>query len=325
MTGLTIEHLSVAYGKRGVFNELKMATVAPGSLVALLGANAVGKSTLLKSLAGLQPAGGKVWLNDSELLAMPGAERMQTVGYLPQSLPQSTSLLVWESLCSGYRALRPQLPSAVIERDIQAVLDQLGILDLALRPLSTLSGGQRQMVGLAQVLVRRPQLMLLDEPTSALDMRWQLRVLQLLHEVCRETGAIAVIAIHDINLALRFCDWIAVLGQGRLLAAGPARETISRELLRDAFAIEARVENCSLGWPMVITDGAQTHIKSQATIKSHAPIRANATIKSDALIKSNDNGADLQLHKPPRSAEKTATQNLANSSAEKRDEAIAEN
>lgn len=257
MTGLTIEHLSVAYGKRRVLNELQMEPVVPGSLVALLGANAVGKSTLLKSMAGLKNASGQVWLNDSELLAMPGAERVQKVGYLPQSLPQSTSLLVWEALCSGYRALRPDLPSKVVEHDIQLVLEQLGILELALRPLSTLSGGQRQMVGLAQVLVRRPQLMLLDEPTSALDMRWQLRVLQLLHEVCRETGAIAIIAIHDINLALRFCDWIAVLSQGSLLAAGPARETISADLLRDAFGIEARVENCSLGWPIVVTDGAK--------------------------------------------------------------------
>lgn len=301
MTGLTLERLSVAYGKRRVLHDLHMEPVAPGSLVALLGANAVGKSTLLKSLAGLQHASGKAWLNNFELLGMSGAERVQTVGYLPQSLPQSTSLLVWEALCSGYRALRPDLTSAVVERDIQAVLEQLDILDLALRPLSTLSGGQRQMVGLAQVLVRRPQLMLLDEPTSALDMRWQLRVLQLLHEVCRASGAIAVIAIHDINLALRFCDWIAVLGQGRMLAAGPSRETISSELLREAFAIDARVENCSLGWPMVITDGAQTPAKSQ------------------------EDHADSNLRKHSLTGEKNATQNLANREAGKRHEAVTEN
>lgn len=257
MTGLTIELLNVAYGKRRILQELSIETVAPGSLVALLGANAVGKSTLLKALAGLKQASGKVWLNKTELLGMPTLERVHKVGYLPQALPQSTSLLVWEALCSGYRALRPDLSGARVDRDVQAVLEQLGIVELALRPLSTLSGGQRQMVGLAQVLVRRPQLLLLDEPTSALDMRWQLRVLQLLHDVCRETGAIAVIAIHDINLALRFCDWIAVLSRGRLLAAGSARETISSELLREAFDIDARVENCSLGWPMVVTDGAR--------------------------------------------------------------------
>lgn len=264
MTGLTIEQLNVAYGNRCVLHDLQMEPVGPGKLVALLGANAVGKSTLLKSLAGLQAARGKVWLNGSDLLGMSATQRVHQVGYLPQSLPQSTSLLVWEALCSGYRALRPDLSSAMVDRDIQAVLEQLGIIDLALRPLSTLSGGQRQMVGLAQVLVRRPQLMLLDEPTSALDMRWQLRVLELLHDICRATGAIAVIAIHDINLALRFCDWIAVLSQGQLLAAGPARETISTRLLWDAFGIKARVENCSLGWPMVITDGTQTRQHTSA-------------------------------------------------------------
>jgi len=97
MTGLTIERLSVCYGKRRVLNNVMMEPVAPGSLVALLGANAVGKSTLLKSMAGLKQADGKVWLDDCELLAMPGTERVRKVGYLPQSLPQSTSLLVWEA------------------------------------------------------------------------------------------------------------------------------------------------------------------------------------------------------------------------------------
>lgn len=303
MTVLTIEQLNVAYGKKPVLGDLTMEPVAPGSLVALLGANAVGKSTLLKSLAGLQPASGKVWLNDTELLSMPRAERVQKIAYLPQSLPQSTSLLVWEALCSGYRALRPDLASAVVVRDVQAVLQQLSILDLALRPLCTLSGGQRQMVGLAQVLVRRPELLLLDEPTSALDMRWQLRVLELLHETCRDTGAVAVIAIHDLNLALRFCDWIAVLAQGTLLAAGPARETISAELLRTAFGIEARVEHCSLGWPMVVTDGAQTRTRTESPLDQTSlpfgkPVAAtrkgkpntfhkpSAKIKSPALIES---------------------------------------
>lgn len=303
MTVLTLEQLNVSYGKKPVLRDLTMEPVAPGSLVALLGANAVGKSTLLKSIAGLQHASGKVWLNDTELLSMPSAERVQKVSYLPQSLPQSTSLLVWEALCSGYRALRPDLSSAVVERDVQGVLEQLGILDLALRPLSTLSGGQRQMVGLAQVLVRRPELLLLDEPTSALDMRWQLRVLELLHETCRDTGAVAVIAIHDINLALRFCDWIAVLAQGSLLAAGPARETISAELLRAAFGIEARVENCSRGWPMVVTDGAQMRTRTgsssnQAALAFGKPVpvirkakpntfhKPSAKAKSPALIES---------------------------------------
>lgn len=255
MSGLHIHGLSVSYGTRTVLDNVCMAPVAPGSVVGLLGANAVGKSTLLRSLAGLQQAAGRVQLGDDELLAMPRVERVRRVGYLPQTLPQSTSLLAWEALCSGYRALRPDLAAAVIEREVEAALERLGIVHLALRSLHTLSGGQRQMIGLCQVLVRQPELLLLDEPTSALDLRWQLQVLQVLRASCSDAGAVAVLAIHDINLALRFCDWIAVLGSGRLLAAGPAREVVTADLLRRAFAIEARVEMCSLGWPIVVTDG----------------------------------------------------------------------
>lgn len=252
---LRISRLCVDYGKKRIIDHLTMPAVPAGSLVALLGANAVGKSTVLRSLAGLKSASGEVTLADVDLLRMPQLERVQKVGYLPQALPQSNSLLVWEALCSGLRALRPDLTGAEVDRAAEAALRQLGIVDLAMRPLNTLSGGQRQMVGLSQVLVRQPELLLLDEPTSALDLRWQLAVLRVLREVCAATGAIAVIAIHDINLALRYCDTIAVLRHGRLLAAGPAWQTVTPELLHDAFDIDARVENCSLGHPIVVTDG----------------------------------------------------------------------
>ena len=182
-------------------------------------------------------------------------------------------------------------------------LEKVGIPEQANKYPGQLSGGQQQRVAIARSLTMEPKAMLFDEPTSALDMRWQLRVLELLHETCRDTGAVAVIAIHDINLALRFCDWIAVLAQGSLLAAGPARETISAELLRAAFGIEARVENCSRGWPMVVTDGAQMRTRTgsssnQAALAFGKPVpvirkakpntfhKPSAKAKSPALIES---------------------------------------
>src|SRR5690606_37434824 len=128
------------------------------------------------------------------------------------------------------------------------------------RKLTEMSGGQRQMVGLAQVLVRQPQLLLLDEPTSALDLHWQLNVLETVREATRASGAIALVASHDINLALRFCDQLLVLGPSGLLAQGAPAAVLTSALLRDTYDIEGRVESCSKGFPIVLTDRAVARI-----------------------------------------------------------------
>ena len=140
--------------------------------------------------------------------------------------------------------------------DIARVFATLGLDALALRPLNELSGGQRQMIGLAQVLVRAPRLLLLDEPTSALDLRWQLQVLQAVRTLVSKGQTLAMIAVHDLNLALRFCDRIVVLGQGRVLASGRPADVLTPALLRTAYGVRARVERCALGHPIVLADEA---------------------------------------------------------------------
>ncbi len=117
-----------------------------------------------------------------------------------------------------------------------------------------MSGGQRQMVGLAQVLVRQPGLMLLDEPTSALDLHWQLNVLNAVRAATRHNGAIALVASHDLNLALRFCDQVLVLSPGGKATLGLAEQVLTPALLAHTYGIEARIERCSHGHPIVLAD-----------------------------------------------------------------------
>ncbi|WP_445395388.1 ABC transporter ATP-binding protein [Zobellella sp. An-6] len=250
---LQIQDLGVGYRRRPILSGLNMRPTSPGSLVGVIGRNGAGKSTLLKSIAGLLPSHGRIML-DGQPLA--GRRPAKAPGYLPQSLPQPTSLLAYETVYSACRAVHGGLPRPRLEAEIQRVFDRLGISDLALRRLDQLSGGQRQMIGLAQVLVRQPRLLLLDEPTSALDLHWQLNVLECVREVTRSQGNIALVAIHDINLALRFCDELWVLAGGGLLAQGPARDVLTPAVLRTAYGVEARVERCSRGLPMVLCDSA---------------------------------------------------------------------
>ena len=112
------------------------------------------------------------------------------------------------------------------------------------------------MVGLAQGLVRHPKLLLLDEPTSALDLHWQLNVLETIREEATKTGAIGLVASHDLNLALRFCDQLLIVNRDGVLAMGAPVDVLTPENLRLAYGIEGRVEQCSKGYPIVLADRA---------------------------------------------------------------------
>lgn len=252
--GLEVRDLSAGYGAREVLSGLSLPLLPPGTLAAVVGANAAGKSTLLKALAGLRPARGEVLLDGEDLGRLDLGRRLARVGYLPQLLPQGTALVVYEAVLSALRASRRELAADAAEAAVERVFDSLSLRPLALRRLDELSGGQRQMVGLAQTMVRDPRLLLLDEPTSALDLRWQLHVLETVRDLTRRHAAVGLIAIHDLNLALRFCDRVIVLGDGCLLAVGAPDEVFDAEVLRRAYGVEGRVERCSLGYRVVLVD-----------------------------------------------------------------------
>lgn len=256
MSGLRIRIDETGYRGRPVLKDVDVAEIPPGSLVALLGPNAAGKSTLLKAIMGLVAYRGVIALGGQDLARLPRAGRVREVAYLPQSLPQQTPLVAYEAVLSAVRATRPEFARAEAEAAVERVFADLGIRALALRPLSQMSGGQRQMVGLAQVMAREPRLMLLDEPTSALDLHWQMDVIGSVRAATAKRNAIAVMAVHDINLAIRSCDFVVVLAEGRVIAQGRPGTVLDAGILRRAYAVEARIETCSRGTPFVLIDRA---------------------------------------------------------------------
>ncbi|WP_161864890.1 ABC transporter ATP-binding protein [Pseudomonas yangonensis] len=251
---LLIEGLGLSYGARSILQELTLPAVEAGSLVGVLGPNGVGKSSLLRAIAGLQVCQGRARLGKATLSGMPPWRQQAKVAYLPQQLPQAVSLLAYESLLAAARARCPQLASRELTARVEAILQRLGIERLALQRMDRLSGGQRQLLGLAQALVGEPQLLLLDEPTSALDLHWQLRVLDCVAERCRNEQAIALVACHDLNLALRFCTHLLLLAPGGAYRFGAADQVLDTAWLRRAYGIEARIEHCSLGQALVLAD-----------------------------------------------------------------------
>lgn len=244
---LTLNDVGVAYGKRQILSGITTPEMKGGEVVAVIGPNAAGKSSLFRRIAGLISGAGSVHVDS-------------TAGKSPCYLPQDTAvnavLTVYESILLA----RKQGGSWGVGDDELAAIDEalhaLDIADLAFRGLGELSGGQRQLVSIAQTLVRRPEIMLLDEPTSALDLHRQFEVLSLVGRLARERQICVLIAIHDLNQALRIADKVMVLSQGRLAAFGDPREIITPALLEEVYGVVARVEASEGETPFVVVHGS---------------------------------------------------------------------
>ena len=234
---LTISGLSAAYGKHRVLESVDVEKLHGGQLVGLLGPNASGKTTLIKSLAGVhRGCDGEVDFR-VDGTAPRGKRRRQLIGYVPQDLTSTAALRAFEAVLISARREACEDP---ITRTGE-VLHSLGLDAIASRYLNELSGGQRQLVAVAQMLVGNPGLMLLDEPTSALDLRHQVELLQLICHEVRGTDRVALVAIHDLNLAARYCDELLVLKAGRLVGQDTPHAVLTPDLLEDVYGFRARV------------------------------------------------------------------------------------
>lgn len=254
MRGLQINHFTAGYPRRKVIDDLNVPTLPRGKITVLLGPNGSGKSTLLRALAGLNQAQGELLLDGEDLMALPFRQRAEKVVYLPQSLPQGVHLHVLESIVVAQRASGGSHAQPG-EAQVMALLEQLGISQLALNYLDQLSGGQKQLVGLAQSLIRRPSLLLLDEPLSALDLNYQFHVMDLVARETRVRDMVTVVVVHDINIALRHAEHVLILKQGRLVASGAPEEVITSASLKEVYGVLGRIERCSRGTPQVLIDG----------------------------------------------------------------------
>jgi iron complex transport system ATP-binding protein len=248
---LSVEGLGFAYGRKEVLHDVTLSGLASGQVTALLGPNAVGKSTFLRCLAGLQQPTGRIALADPVERVVTPAQLRQQVAYLPQDHASSAVLTVFEAVLL---ARQQRAAWTVADADLQRVgvaLGTLGIQELALRYLNELSGGQRQLVSIAQMVVRDAPIRLLDEPTSNLDLQRQLEVLRLLRRVAVDEDRAIMVALHDLNLAARFADQLIFLHDGTIRAAGPPLEVLTAELLEAVYGVVADVWTTADGVPQV--------------------------------------------------------------------------
>lgn len=234
---LEAERLSISIGGKAVCDALSFA-VLPGQAWAVLGMNGVGKTTLLHTLAGLRSAtAGSVRLRGRPLQAYRRKEVAREVGLMLQDteivFPQSVRAAVLEGRHPHLHRFHWEGPED--EAQAESVLEELGIAELADRDIQTLSGGERRLVAAATLFVQNPPIMMLDEPNSHLDLYQQLRVLERVIHRVRQLGGSALLILHDVNLAVRFCDYVIVLNGSADVALGPIGDVLNETSIKRAF------------------------------------------------------------------------------------------
>jgi cobalamin transport system ATP-binding protein len=227
-------------------------------LVAILGPNASGKSTLLKLLAGLlKPLSGRVEVDGQEVSELEPRARAQQVALVSQESELLFSLRVWEYVLQGRYPYGKRLRFESDEDCLMAgnALAQVGADSLRDRWMDQLSGGEKQRVILARALAQRPGLLLLDEPTQHLDIGGKVELLRRLRRLADENRYTVVVVTHELNLAAEFSDRIALMHKGKCLRMGAPAEVYQREVLEEVFETPLEVEIRSSGRPRVILSG----------------------------------------------------------------------
>ncbi len=212
-----------------------------GQLVGVLGPNGSGKTTLLRVLAGLRrPEGGTLTLDGHDLHGQRRRAIARRLAVVEQDTVAHTDLTVAQVVELGRTPFRGRFDAltAADHAIIDGALAQVDIIHLRERNWHSLSGGEKQRAQLARALAQQPQEILLDEPTNHLDIRHQLELLELL----RSLNATCVIALHDLNLAARYCDHLVMLRNGQVAAAGPPEMVLTTHLLRTVFGVESVVD-----------------------------------------------------------------------------------
>ena len=239
--GLRFERVAARVGGRTLLEGIDFEA-RPGEVVGLIGRNGVGKTTLLRiASAALAPGDGRVLLGDVPVDGMPRRELARRIALVPQDMHVPFPFRVGELVLMG-RAPHQPLMGLESEQDVEwarAALEKLRIEHLADRDITTLSGGERQLVLFARALVQDPAVLLLDEPTAFLDLKHRVEVLREVRAFAR-SGRAALVVSHDLSLASRSCDRVVLLGEGGVVAEGAPESVLTPENLRIAFEIEAQ-------------------------------------------------------------------------------------
>lgn len=238
--GLFAEEVAFAYARNEPVLRQVCADIVPGAFLGILGVNGCGKSTLLACLDGmLKPKAGRILLDGQPLESVSRNERARKIALVAQH-NHATRLTVYDALLLGRTPHTKGAPTPEDLSVVDAVMSEMGLSRYALRYVDELSGGEYQKVVIARAFVQQTDVLLLDEPTNNLDMANQVEVMRLVRTAVDERGLAAAAVMHDINLALAYCDQLMFVREGLVYATGNP-SIVTPELIRDVYGVKADV------------------------------------------------------------------------------------
>ena len=236
-----IEDLVQGYGNRTILDGVSFS-VDEGEVVTVLGPNGSGKSTLIKTVCRImEPRSGRIAMDGKDISSISKEEFARLVGYVPQNPEFIGYTNVYDAVLVGRR---PYVKWNYSREDIRMAAESMRLMRLDEffdRQVTEMSGGQRQRVTLARALTQDPRLYVFAEPTSALDLRHQLDTLRLMRSVIKERGSSMIIALHDLNLAIRYSDKVMVLKDGKVYGFGSSDDFITERMIRDVYGVESEI------------------------------------------------------------------------------------
>ncbi|AFV10590.1 putative iron ABC transporter, ATP-binding protein [Thermacetogenium phaeum DSM 12270] len=273
MNVMQTKELSVGYDGRTVVADINLEALK-GQFICLLGPNGSGKSTILRCLAGLlAPLHGSVFLKDNLLYHMEPKDLSRTMAVVLTERLSPGLITVFEIVAMGrypYTDFFGHLSREDEEKTWEA-LCLVGARDLAERYFNELSDGERQKVLIARALVQEPEVIILDEPTTYLDVKHRLEVMEILRELSRRKGITVILSLHEIDIALKSCETVLLVKNGKILASGPPEEILTEEMVAEVYGIEsAHFSSCLGGIEMSNSGGAQVFVLAGAG--SGAPV-----------------------------------------------------
>lgn len=255
---LDVHGLRLGYDGPDVVRDLS-TSIPPGRITAIIGANASGKSTLLRGMARLlAPRAGSVLLDGVPVHEVRSLDVAKVLGHLPQQPVAPEGLTVADLVGRGRYPHQGWFRRWTAEDDaaVASALEATGTADLVERRLSDLSGGQRQRVWIAMALAQQAEVLLLDEPTTFLDVTYQVEVLDLLTDLNRGVGTTVVMVLHDLNLACRYADHVIAMKDGEIVVEGAPRDVVTADVVREVFGLTCDVvPDPRSGTPMVVPIG----------------------------------------------------------------------
>ena len=247
---LLVKDFSTGYDNKTIINKTNFE-LKESEWIGIIGANGSGKSTLLKGILKFNPTSfGDIFLNGDNTKIFSRKSLSQKIAYLPQKINNSLNITVEELVSLGRSPYKSFWEFNLDEKDIKIINEAIEILDLTdlrYKYINELSGGQCQRAFLAMTLSQDPEILLLDEPTTFLDINYQLKFLECISKLIKFKKLSVITVLHDINLACRFCDRLAIFKKGKLIDIDEPKKVLNKNNLNKAFDIDSYLIETPLG------------------------------------------------------------------------------